>query len=52
LAPTNAEADDAVSKKEFKCKIGISKREAHEPKHRLRMIAAADESAKEDSRRL
>jgi four helix bundle protein len=35
------EADDAVSKKDFRHKISISKREARESKHFLRMIARA-----------
>jgi four helix bundle protein len=46
------EADDAVSKKEFRCKIGICKKEARETKHWLRMIAAADEARKDEIRRL
>ena len=35
------EADDAGSKKEFRYRISICKREARETKHWLRMIAAA-----------
>lgn len=35
------EADDAESKKDFKHKIGICKKEARETKHFLRMIAVA-----------
>lgn len=35
------EADDAVSKKDFRNKIGICKKEARESKHFLRMIMAA-----------
>jgi four helix bundle protein len=46
------EADDAVSKKEFRNKIGTCKKEARETKHWLRMIAAADEFAKEGARPL
>jgi four helix bundle protein len=39
------EADDSGSKKEFKFRIGICKREARETKHWLRMLAVAiDES--------
>jgi four helix bundle protein len=41
------EADDAVSKKEFRCKIGTCKKEARESKHWLRMIASAEESMKD-----
>jgi four helix bundle protein len=44
------EADDAVSKKEFRCKIGTCKKEAREAKHWLRMIAAAEEGTKTDGR--
>jgi four helix bundle protein len=44
------EADDAVSKKEFRCKIGTCKKEARESKHWLRMIAAADAGQKTDAR--
>ncbi len=46
------EADDAVSKKEFRCKIGTCKKEARESKHWLRMIASAEESMKEPARQL
>ena len=46
------EADDAVSKKEFRCKIGICKKEARETKHWLRMIAAAEDSTKTEARSL
>jgi four helix bundle protein len=44
------EADDAVSKKEFRNKIGTCKKEARESKYWLRMIAAAEESMKEEGR--
>ena len=36
------EADDAFTKKEFRHKIGICKKEARETKHWLRMIVRAD----------
>jgi four helix bundle protein len=36
------EADDAVSKKDFRHKIGTCKKEARETKHWLRMIVAAE----------
>src|SRR6478752_7370964 len=36
------EADDAVSGKEFRQKIGTCKKESRETKHWLRMIAAAE----------
>jgi four helix bundle protein len=45
------EADDAVSKKEFRLKIATCKKEARETKHWLRMLAAADETIKEEARR-
>jgi len=44
------EADDAVSKKEFRNKIGTCKKEARETKHWLRMIAKADQKAKPEAR--
>jgi four helix bundle protein len=43
------EADDAVSKKEFRCKIGTCKKEARETKYWLRMIAAAEEATKDEA---
>jgi four helix bundle protein len=44
------EADNAVSKKEFRLKIGTCQKEAKETKHWLRMIAAADSTHKEQAR--
>lgn len=44
------EADDAESRKDFKHKIGLCKKEARESKHWLRMIANACPEFKEDSR--
>ena len=44
------EADEADSKKEFRYRIGVSKREARETKHHIRMIVAADASLKEAAR--
>ena len=46
------EADDAVSKKDFKNKIGTCRKEARETKLWLRMIAAAEPGLKNDARRL
>ena len=46
------EADDAESKKDFKHKIGICKKEARETKHWLRMIAVAIPELKDGSRKL
>ena len=45
------EADDAVSKKEFRLKIATCKKESRETKHWLRMLAAADESIVDEARR-
>ena len=44
------EADDAESGKDFKHKIGISKKEARETKYWLRMIATAVPETKEEAR--
>ena len=44
------EADDAVSKKDFRNKIGLSRKEAREAKHWLRMISSANEDMKEEVR--
>ena len=47
-----AEADDAESKKDFRHKIGICRKESRECKHWLRMLAAADPAHVNESRRL
>jgi len=44
------EADGAESKKDFKHKIAICKKEAKETMHWLRMIAVANSSKKEECR--
>lgn len=44
-----AEADDAESKKDFRHKIGICKKEARESKHFLRMVNAAVPNLKASS---
>ena len=46
------EADDAESKKDFKHKIGICKKEAREVKHWLRMIIIAIPELKDEARKL
>jgi four helix bundle protein len=46
------EADDSGSKKEFRYRISLCKRESREAKHWLRMIAAAVPERKEDARAL
>ncbi len=46
------EADDSGSKKEFRYRISLCKRESREAKHWLRMIAAAVPERQEDARAL
>ena len=46
------EADDAGSKKEFRYRISLSKRESRETKHWLRMMAKAVPEKKDEARRL
>ena len=46
------EADDAGSKKEFRYRISLCKRESRETKHWLRMIAVAVPELKDDARTL
>jgi len=46
------EADDAVSGKDFKFKIGISRKESKETMFFLRMVAASEESLAEEARAL
>lgn len=46
------EADDAGTKKEFRHRISICKRESREAKHWLRMMAAAVPEKKEEARTL
>jgi len=46
------EADDAGSKKEFRYRISLCKRESRETKHWLRMLASASPPLKEESRTL
>jgi four helix bundle protein len=46
------EADDAVSKRDFKNKIGTCRKEARETKLWLRMIAAAEPELKVEARKL
>ena len=46
------EADDAVSDKEFRQKIGTCKKEARETKHWLRMLATAEPPHAAEARRL
>lgn len=46
------EADAADSKKDFRYKIGLCKKESKETLHWLRMLAKANSSKQEDSRKL
>jgi four helix bundle protein len=46
------EAADAVSKKDFRNKIGTCRKEAKETKFWLRMVATAEESLKDEARTL
>ncbi len=46
------EADDSVSKLDFRNKIGICKKESRESKHFLRMMAIAAPEFKDEIRRL
>lgn len=46
------EADDAESKKDFRHKIGLCKKEARETKHWLRIIAVACPQLKEQADKL
>lgn len=46
------EADCAESRKDFEHKLGISKKEAKESKHHLRMIAKAVPETKSEARKL
>ena len=46
------EADGAESKKDFRHKIAICKKEAKETRHWLRMIAKANPNKKEECRKL
>ena len=44
------EADEAESKKEFRYRIGICKRESREVKHQVRMLVAAEPPLRDDGR--
>ena len=52
VAANYCEADDAVSKKDFKNKIGTCRKEARETKLWLRMIASAEPEIKIEARKL
>ncbi|MGH7215056.1 MAG: four helix bundle protein [Tepidisphaeraceae bacterium] len=44
------EANDAESRKDFRHKMGICRKESRENKHHLRMVAAAGPGLKDDAR--
>ena len=46
------EADDAVSKKDFRNKIGLCRKESRETRHWLRMISSANDDLKPEARKL
>jgi four helix bundle protein len=46
------EADDADSKKDFRFKIGLCRRESRETKHWLRMIVAAERRTRDQAKTL
>lgn len=46
------EADDASTKKEFRHRIGICRKEARETKHWLRMIVAAEKGLRDEAKPL
>ncbi len=46
------EANDSVSKKDFRNRIGYCRKESKETKHWLRMIASANDELKDDARQL
>jgi len=46
------EADDAQSKKDFRHKISLCRKEARESKHWLRMMAAAEPGLKDEAQKL
>ncbi len=52
IGANNREADDAVSRRDFRNKIGICKKEAAETEYWLGMIAVAEPVMKEEARGL
>lgn len=46
------EADDGVSLKDFRNKIGICRKESRETKHWLRMIGSTNDELKDEARQL
>jgi four helix bundle protein len=52
VGANNCEANDAVSKKDFRNRLGICKKEASETKYWLRIMAKAEPRLKQEARRL
>ena len=52
VGANNCEANDAVSRKDFRNKIGICKKEASETKYWLRMVATAEPQMADEGRTL
>ena len=52
VGANNCEANDAVSRKDFRNKIGICRKDASETKHWFRMIAQAVPHLKREARQL
>jgi len=52
VGANNCEANDAVSRRDFRNKIGICRKEASETKYWLRMIAVAEPQLRDEARRL
>jgi len=50
VGANTCEANDSVSRKEFRNKIGICKKEASETKYWLRILASAEPSLRSDAR--
>ena len=44
------EADDCDSKKDFRLKIGLCRREARETKHWVRMVVASEQQLRDEAR--
>lgn len=52
IGANNREAENAVSRKDFRNKVGICRKESAETKYWLRMVVAADPTLKERARTL
>ncbi|MBI1369249.1 MAG: four helix bundle protein [Planctomycetes bacterium] len=52
IGANDDEADEATTKKDFRYRIGVSKKEARETKRWLRMMAAASPDQRDDARKL